>query len=300
MATSTMNQALELKQIAKDTFVNVHQPWLPHRARGIYGGVLIAQSLAAASRTVPKPELVQSMHCTFIVGGKPDVPLSYHVSRLQEDRHAHVRQVAAQQNGRVVFLAMVRFRAQTDRAVSGMVRIIKPIPRPEFPVADIMSGGNATPCPFVCTRIKRTSLGEAYKKSTTQWAKTRHALGHDAKPEAHAAALAYMTDNYFLCTVPRVHDLNDGIDPEEELDGPRPDDTRRRVQMMLSLDHSIYFHASPTAYCADDWLLMEMESPWAGDGRALVQQHVYSQSGLLLATCMQEGLIRMEKADIKL
>jgi acyl-CoA thioesterase len=35
-------------------------------------------------------------------------------------------------------------------------------------------------------------------------------------------------------------------------------------------------------------MLTEMESPWAGDGRAVVTQKIYSKDGTLLATCVQE------------
>ena len=56
---------------------------------------------------------------------------------------------------------------------------------------------------------------------------------------------------------------------------------------MVSLDHTIYFH-NPKGFRADDWLLTEMESPWSGDGRGLVFQRIYSQNGLLIATCVQE------------
>lgn len=59
------------------------------------------------------------------------------------------------------------------------------------------------------------------------------------------------------------------------------------VGMMVSLDHSIYFH-NPRAFRADEWMLMEMESPWAGEGRGLAVQKIWSKDGVLIATCTQE------------
>lgn len=59
------------------------------------------------------------------------------------------------------------------------------------------------------------------------------------------------------------------------------------VGMMVSLDHSIYFH-NPRAFRADEWMLMEMESPWAGEGRGLAIQKIWSKDGVLIATCTQE------------
>lgn len=63
--------------------------------------------------------------------------------------------------------------------------------------------------------------------------------------------------------------------------------TQKQVGMMVSLDHSIYFH-NPRAFRADEWMLIEMESPWAGEGRGLAIQKIWSQDGTLIATCTQE------------
>lgn len=62
---------------------------------------------------------------------------------------------------------------------------------------------------------------------------------------------------------------------------------QKEVGMMVSLDHSIYFH-NPRAFRADEWMLIEMESPWAGEGRGLALQKIWSQDGTLIATCTQE------------
>jgi acyl-CoA thioesterase len=62
---------------------------------------------------------------------------------------------------------------------------------------------------------------------------------------------------------------------------------RPEIGMMVSLDHTIYFH-EPWKIRADEWMLNEMESPWSGDGRGVVTQKIFSKDGTLLATCMQE------------
>ncbi|TKA74590.1 hypothetical protein B0A49_03657 [Cryomyces minteri] len=76
---------------------------------------------------------------------------------------------------------------------------------------------------------------------------------------------------------------------------PRPE-----VGMMVSLDHTIYFH-NPREFRADEWLFTEMESPWAGDGRGLVFQRIFTREGKLVASCVQEGVVRLKQpADSKL
>ena len=146
--------------------------------------------------------------------------------------------------------------------------------------------------------------------------------------QAHLSALAYMSDSYFIGTVARSHNLTrfasrdsmrktlekfvgsetekaemkkylEEIAKEEDEEnaevlaaGEKHDS--RRIAMMVSLDHAIFFH-NPRAFRADEWMLTEMESPWAGDGRGLVVQRIWSKEGVLIATCTQEGVVRLDQ-----
>ena len=67
----------------------------------------------------------------------------------------------------------------------------------------------------------------------------------------------------------------------------KEEERRPEIGMMVSLDHSIYFH-SPRDFRADEWLYTECESPWSGDGRGLVMQRMYTREGKLVASCVQE------------
>lgn len=126
-----------------------------------------------------------------------------------------------------------------------------------------------------------------------------------------------MSDSYFIGTVARVHRLlrrNDDGKPRGDEDFQRKireaqkasfvdgkslkesghsnqeennPERRRELGMMVSLDHTIYFHR-PREFRADEWMFTEMDSPWAGDGRGLVMQRMYTKDGKLIATCVQE------------
>jgi acyl-CoA thioesterase 8 len=100
--------------------------------------------------------------------------------------------------------------------------------------------------------------------------------------EAHLTALAYMSDSFFIGTVARAHRLwrnfpptpskdNDRIDmiqgtkdpgeAKSSLETNNHDDvTRPEIGMMVSLDHTIYFH-NPRDFRADEWMLEEMSTP---------------------------------------
>lgn len=72
------------------------------------------------------------------------------------------------------------------------------------------------------------------------------------------------------------------------------DSTRPEIGMMVSLDHSIYFH-DPKGFRADEWMCTECETPWAGDGRGYVTQRIFSKEGKLIASCVQEGVVRLKQ-----
>lgn len=128
-----------------------------------------------------------------------------------------------------------------------------------------------------------------------------------------------MSDSYFIGAIPRVHrasrfasnsnssnpflrslaqwevaenDSNGGATRGKDLDGKGSPNTlveqpKGQIGMMVSLDHTIYFHR-PSEVKADDWIFTEMEVPWSGEGRGMVTQRMWSQSGRLLASCVQE------------
>ncbi len=114
-----------------------------------------------------------------------------------------------------------------------------------------------------------------------------------------------MSDSYFIGTVARVHNLWRFSSPDKEkqpakikdhpmakvedeenknVDRQRP---RASIGIMVSLDHTIYFHR-PRDIRADEWLFSENESPWSGDGRGLVFQKIWNKEGKLVASCVQE------------
>lgn len=79
--------------------------------------------------------------------------------------------------------------------------------------------------------------------------------------------------------IARIRRLKNGEDMTKD---PMPE-----IGMMVSLDHTIYFH-NPRNFRADEWILTEMDTPWAGDGRGVVFQRMYTRDGTLIATCVQE------------
>lgn len=57
---------LRLEKFEENLYRSTEVLWKPRNARGVFGGVVIAQSLMAAVRTVDPKFQVHSMHCYFV------------------------------------------------------------------------------------------------------------------------------------------------------------------------------------------------------------------------------------------
>lgn len=332
-----------LNDIDPNLFTNTRPLWHPPGARGIYGGAVIAQCLAAAQETVPADFTVHSMHCYFVLNGNAEIPIIYHVEHVREGRSFATRTVQARQRGMPIFtttLSFMREGAGGKKLVEHQTQMPDvPAPVNEEPL-DIFRGSNS---PFVTQRVEiaNNDSPNPHEKRTRQWIKARGRISDEGGHQAHLSALAYMSDSYFIGTVARTHRLwrYSQATRGKEQGGGKQEMTRdvlerlkkmdlatlRRVEgmdddmmnqlkaleirdgqivglkqkrpeigMMVSLDHSIYFH-NPRDFRADEWMCAESETPWAGDGRGFVLQRIFSKDGKLIASCVQEGVVRLKQ-----
>ncbi|OAL35324.1 hypothetical protein AYO20_05375 [Fonsecaea nubica] len=330
----------------EEVFTNKAPLTLPPWARGVYGGQIIAQALLAAYETVPAAFAVHSIHCHFLNAATVDVPIVYHVERVRDGSNFSTRVVCARQKQRLVASATASFTR--ERAGAKSLEHASSLPDDEIPPPDHLEAhaqsaagqaGNDRPCDCVRSRLESKDL-LPHERRARQWVRARGKIGETSPPDgddrgvgpgsqdghrAHVAALAYMSDNYFIGTTYRVHNASRfsglssphpmlartktaaaaaGSNPaaaqeyfdwlaEEERDdnrdAPRND---QRVETMATLDHTVFFH-EPRHFRADEWLLFEMESPWAGHERGLVTGRIWSHRGTLVATCVQEGVARL-------
>jgi acyl-CoA thioesterase-2 len=90
----------------------------------------------------------------------------------------------------------------------------------------------------------------------------------------HVCLLTYASDMTLLGSVPARHHI--------ALDN---------VQM-ASLDHAMWFHRP---FRADEWLLYTCHSPTASGSRGLATGRFTTRDGRLVATIVQEGLVRVRR-----
>ncbi|KAI4091749.1 MAG: hypothetical protein LQ339_008071 [Xanthoria mediterranea] len=325
-----------LSTIGPDIFTNTRELWHPPGARGVYGGAVIAQCLSAAQQSIPPPSpandhavfLIHSMHCYFVLAGDSTIPILYHVERVRDGKSFITRTVQARQKGRAIFTTTLSFVREGS---AGPTTINHGWDMPRGAVGELdnalgekSSDGDADAeglgvqgsGPFLTKRlaIENSTSTDVHSKKTRQWIKARGRISSSHGPQPHLSALAYMSDSYFIGTVARVHNLWRFSSPDKEkqpakikdhpmakmedeenksVDRQRP---RASIGIMVSLDHAIYFHR-PRDIRADEWLLSENESPWSGDGRGLVFQKIWNKEGKLVASCVQEGLVRLAQDD---
>ncbi|KAL8860759.1 MAG: hypothetical protein Q9178_002789 [Gyalolechia marmorata] len=336
-AKSVIENVLELTPLSStgpDIFTNTRELWHPPGARGVYGGAVIAQCLSAAQQTIPSPSptngnavfLIHSMHCYFVLAGDSTIPVLYHVERVRDGKSFMTRTVQARQKGKCIFTTTLSFvregsagQATIDHAWNmprDAIAKLDEVLREDSAKGDADAEGLGVQGsgPFIAKRlgIENNTSTDIHSKKTRQWIKARGRISSSDGPQPHLSALAYMSDSYFIGTVALVHDLwrfsSQDEDKREARFKDRPvskveennhaDKHRPRpsIGIMVSLDHTIYFHR-PRDIKADEWLLSENESPWSGDGRGLVFQRIWNKEGKLVASCIQEGLVRLAQDE---
>ncbi|KAI9721580.1 MAG: hypothetical protein M1828_005070 [Chrysothrix sp. TS-e1954] len=312
---SVMENTLELTRLTDidpDMFTNTRPLWHPPGARGVYGGSVIAQCLSAAQKTVPADFAVHSMHCYFVLAGNAEIPIIYYVEHVREGKSFATRTVQARQRGKPIFTTTLSFMREGS---AGFKRVEHGLPLPDVPQpyddpSEVLWSSRG---PFESQHLDTYNgdAVDAHLVRTRNWMRARGKISNAGGHRAHLNALAYMTDSFFIGTIARAHRV--WRNPPAAKDGERDTEVARRIKaqnggqehnedkrpeigMMVSLDHTIYFHR-PKDFKADEWLFSEMDTPWSGDGRGVVTQRIWTRDGKLVATCFQEGLVRLKQSS---
>jgi len=254
----------------------------------VFGGQVAGQALVAASRTVEAGRLVHSLHAYFLRPGDTKVPIVYDVERTRDGRTFSTRRVVARQqgvDGPPMFYMSASFQTPEDglEHQDPMPEVAPPEDCPElgdvlarltkrprdawdreWAALDVRYAGDS--------RSEGEIDGEAHPAQSRVWLRAAGPLGDD--PAVHAAVLAYASDLTLLSASVLPHGTWIG-DP--------------RLQP-ASLDHAMWFHRPLRA---DEWLLYDQVSPSASGGRGFATGHLFATDGRLVATAVQEGLVRL-------
>ncbi len=285
MDTQTLVENLKLERLEVNLFRGT-TPEEESRER-IYGGQVIAQSLLAAYETV-EDRVCHSLHCYFIRPGDPNIPIIFDVDRSRDGGSFTTRRVIAVQHGHQIFNLAASFQAAEDGFEHQSP--MPDAPRPDEVEDDMeverrmLAGAPPErrawldrPQPIEMRTVGGRSYGsDVQKREPVQqvWFRAKDAIGAD--PHMHQVIMAYASDMSLLGTASRPHGM-----------------TWQTGLMMASLDHAMWFHR-PTNF--NEWHLYHQDSPSASGGRGFNLGSIYRASdGALVASCAQEGLMRVRK-----
>ncbi|MCD2170033.1 MULTISPECIES: acyl-CoA thioesterase II [Microbacterium] len=263
----------------EDIFTGVSQAMPTGR---VYGGQVLAQTIVAASRTLPPERTVHSMHGYFLRPGDPADGITFSVDRIHDGRSFSTRRTQAFQAGVPIFSMIASFQDE-DPGLEHFEPMPEGIPQPEdtapvdaeslHPISRRILSASPVDVRHVGSSVYATVEGPHVPRQAV-WMKLRRTVGDD--PAVHRAALAYLSDLTIQETILRAHGV------AWSAPGLR----------VASLDHAMWWHRPARV---DDWLLYVQESPNARGGRGLSTGRIYTREGVLVASVAQEVMVRVPR-----
>jgi acyl-CoA thioesterase-2 len=250
----------------------------------VFGGQVLGQALTAASYTV-QGRSVHSLHAYFLVAGDVNAPIVYEVDVARDGKSFSNRRVVAIQHGQPIFNMTASFQVPEEGLEHAAP--MPQVPGPEG-LADVreleadvlrkvpekMRRFLTHERPFEFRPVEPVHVIAPPRAAPVRhiWLRTLDRLPDNA--DLHRNVLAYVSDYQLVSTATLPH----GVHFAEG-----------NVQL-ASLDHAMWFHRP---FRADDWLLYAMESPNASGGRGLALGRFFTRDGMLVASTVQEGVVRV-------
>lgn len=271
MNVHTFEDLMRLDARADDVFVPTVRP--PAEVPFVFGGQLLAQAVRAAAATVTPDRMPHSLHAHFLAAASPGGPLRFHVHRVRDGRSFGMRQVEADQDGRLVFTATVSFHAAPQDIALADYQIPAaeaPDPESDAPWAPHMSESEYFSV-LELRELPPAPEGPDGRREYSRrlWFRVPERLPDD--PALHAGALAFASD----LGVTLAASVTAGL--------------YGRTTVLTSLDHGLWWHR---AVRADSWTLLDLESVSNSHQRGTVRGTLHGADGTLAASLSQDTLIR--------
>ena len=248
----------------------------------VYGGQVLAQAVSAAVATVPADRVIHSQHAYFLRSGDVTTPIVFAVERVRDGRSFTSRRVVALQKNKAILVATMSF--QQPSSGDDFQGVMPDVPPPESLANErqlSLEAGRLDESFMITTGedldirvvnpidwnnpVPREPVLHAWMKTTGPVPEGRG---------LHQAILAYLSDAYLIDVCLIKH-------------GRRFEDPRWQI---ASLDHGLWFHED---FRVDDWLLNVVQAERIGGGRGLARGSFYTRDGRLVATTIQQSVMRM-------
>jgi acyl-CoA thioesterase II len=249
----------------------------------VFGGQVVAQALLAASATVGAME-PDSLHAYFVEAGVPGQPVDMTVDRVRDGRSVSTRRVAVMQGKRQLLVAILSFRAvspepelteatSSDSGPDGLPLLQEWVSdlSPEQRLYGLSWIEQPPPLEIRMDEAPNFMGGPSAQGPRTHWMRLPRDVGDD--PLLQAALLAYASDYLLLDMILRAY----------------PDRAALTSYTCFSLDHSLWFHRRVRL---ERWHRHTQETQAISGHRGLVRGVMHDAEGRLVASAMQEGLVR--------
>ena len=242
----------------------------------VFGGQLLAQSMAAAAAD-HADKTIKTLHTVFSRAASPDAGVEITVDRMHAGRAMASSTVTISQGDRLCTRSIVLLTADEPdfiRHTDGPRVASKPddaVPAPEFGAWEARTVGDAD-------ISDPDAVGPA---ELDVWLRFPGAPDNAFLSQA---LVAFASDGYLIGTAMRPHA---GVGQS----------LAHKTITTGVLSHTLTFH-DPLA--AADWLLFSHRSPYAGRGRGYGQADVFTTDGTLVASFVQDSMIRPMSGGSKL
>jgi len=246
----------------------------------IYGGQVLGQALRAMQATVHDFKIVHSMHAYFLREGDHNLPIDYQVDTSRDGKSFSTRHVTALQRNKPIYIGSASFQINEDGLE--YQQLIPEVSAPESlkTLSDDNTGDlgksqssmhtlQKLSAPFDIRSVPYSITEDSFQQLT--WIKTIRPVEHNEY--LHRSILAYISDYGLITSVLLPHGLK----------------LENQQLKIASIDHVIWFHRR---FCVDEWLLYICEPITTNGARGLAKGNFYREDGVLVATTIQEGLLR--------
>jgi acyl-CoA thioesterase-2 len=235
----------------------------------ILGGQLLAQSVVAGLAG-QDGKRVKTVHTIFARAGRPDAPVDIAVDRMHAGRAFASSTVSLSQGDRLCARSLVLLSADEP----DFIRHADPAPTSPGPEGGTAKGDDAGAWQVRIAGDVDVNDPEAVgPPDLCVW--TRF-VGAPDDPGIDQALLAFATDGFLIATAMRPH--------------PGLGQAQAHVTVSTGVvSHTLTFHEPAPA---GQWLLLSHHSPYAGRGRCYGTGNVFRPDGALVASFVQDGMIR--------
>ncbi len=262
VATAAVLAALDLEATGPNQFRGNHAE-MGHGV--VFGGQLLGQSIVAAAAG-HDGKMPKTVHTVFSRAASPDTPMDISVEPIHAGRAFASSTVTTSQGDRVCTKSIVLMTA--DEA--DFIRHGDAAPTLSPPPAAEADGTWQVQVHGGVDISDPDAVGPAELDVWTRFD------GAPGVPLLDQSLLAFATDGFLIGTAMRPHA---GVGQAQ---------AHKTVSTGV-ITHTLTFHEP---VMAGDWMLLRHSSPYAGRGRTYGRADVFSTSGVLIASFVQDAMVR--------